>query len=230
MPSLGDVVRRRDPDRYFCALFAPGDRREALFTLYAFNDELARAQEVASGPGLALIRLQWWHEVVEGATRRHDVAVPLRALLAAGELPAAPLLAMISAREADAEGAAATLPAFMARMREGPGSLAVAAGLLLGADTAEQARLRDLGAAYGVAGTLRNLAVNATRQPCVLSADMLRAAGLDVLGRRARVRRNLLAAALPGVLARRYLRSAPTARRGVGDRLAVLFAAVRGRV
>ncbi len=228
MPPLGDIVRRRDPDRYFCALFAPADRREALFTLYAFNDELARALEVASEPGLALIRLQWWHEVVEGADRRHEVAAPLRALLASGVLPAAPLLDMISAREADAEGTAATLPAFLARMRAGPGSLAMAAGLLLGADAAEQARLRDLGAAYGIAGTLRNAAAMAA--PCVLPADMLQPAGLQLLGRPKRMMRNSLAAALPGVLARRDLRKAPSIPRGVGDKLAVLVAALRGEV
>jgi phytoene synthase len=225
------MVRRRDPDRFFCALFAPGDRREALFTLYAFNDELARALDLASEPGLALIRLQWWREVVEGAERRHDVAGPLRALLAEGAVPAAPLLDMISAREAEAEGTDATLPAFLTRMPEGPGSLAVAAGLLLGADAAEQARLRELGAAYGVAGTLRNLAAMATRNPCVLPAEMLRQAGLQLLPLPARVRREVLAAALPGVLARLDLRrTVPVINRGVGDKVAVLVAAVRGRV
>jgi len=40
------MVRRVDPDRYLTALFAPPARREALFTLYAFNHELARAREV----------------------------------------------------------------------------------------------------------------------------------------------------------------------------------------
>ena len=35
-------------------------------TLYAFNHELARAREAVSEPPLALIRLQWWREVVEG--------------------------------------------------------------------------------------------------------------------------------------------------------------------
>ncbi|MEX2008823.1 MAG: squalene/phytoene synthase family protein, partial [Dongiaceae bacterium] len=30
-------VRRGDRDRFLTALFAPADRREALFALYAFN-------------------------------------------------------------------------------------------------------------------------------------------------------------------------------------------------
>ena len=65
--AIAALVRRHDPDRFLTALFAPPERRDALLTLYAFNHELARAREVVSEPPLALIRLQWWREVVEGA-------------------------------------------------------------------------------------------------------------------------------------------------------------------
>ena len=37
-----------------------------------------------ASPALALIRLQWWREVVEGVRRRHEVATPLGAALDAG--------------------------------------------------------------------------------------------------------------------------------------------------
>src|SRR5580692_9280 len=77
-------VRRHDPDRFLTALFAPPDKRPALLALYAFNHELARAREAAHEPALALIRLHWWREVVEGAPRAHEVATPLAASLAAG--------------------------------------------------------------------------------------------------------------------------------------------------
>ena len=79
--AIAALVRRHDPDRFLTALFAPPDRRDALLTLYAFNHELARAREVASEPPLALIRLQWWREVVEGereAARGGDAAVRRR--------------------------------------------------------------------------------------------------------------------------------------------------------
>ena len=78
-------------------------------TLYAFNHELARAREVVSEPPLALIRLQWWREVVEGAYRRHEVAEPLRAAVDAGELDRGDLLRLIDAREAEAEPAFQTM-------------------------------------------------------------------------------------------------------------------------
>ena len=73
LSAVGEIVRRHDPDRFLTALFAPAERREALFVLYAFNHELARAREVAREPMLAMVRLQWWREVVEGARRRHEV-------------------------------------------------------------------------------------------------------------------------------------------------------------
>jgi phytoene synthase len=144
MNALAETVRLSDPDRYFCALLAPAARRDGLFTLYAFNHELARALEVAREPGLSLIRLHWWREVVEGEARRHEVATPLRALVASGGVPAALLLEMIAAREAVAVDPPATLDAVAA----GPGALAAAAGAVLGAAAADLAALRAVPMAW----------------------------------------------------------------------------------
>src|SRR5438105_1963082 len=105
LSPLGALVRRHDPDRFLTALFAPQDRRELLFLLYAFNHELARAREVVSEPMLALIRLQWWREVVQGERRRHEVAGPLGEALDAGRLDPEDLQAMIDGRELETEPA-----------------------------------------------------------------------------------------------------------------------------
>ena len=61
---LAALVRRHDRDRYQTALFAPADRREAIFALYAFNYEIARVREIVTQPMLGQIRLQWWREIV----------------------------------------------------------------------------------------------------------------------------------------------------------------------
>ena len=250
MTPVADIVRQHDPDRYFCALFAPAEKREALFTLYAFNHELARAQEVASDPTLALIRLQWWREVVEGTARRHEVASPLLALIEAGVIGRDAALALVEARDDAVSAPADTLEGFLASMRAGPGRLAAASGAVLGASAAEQDWLAGVGAAYGVAGTLRNFAVLAGHGRCAVPDALLsgaglsreaaladppaalarigpglRAAGLALIGARRGWRRGIVAAALPGVLARRDLRRhAVAAVRGVGDRMAVLAA------
>ena len=220
MDPVAEIVRRFDPDRYFCTLFAPADARDALLTLYAFNHELARAAEVARDPGLALIRLQWWREVLDGARRRHEVAAPLGALLDAGMLPVARLSSMIEAREAGVEEEGDPV----ALMRRGPGALAAAAGTVLGASPDEQQALVVLGAACGMAGVLRNAALTPGRGGWRVPAD--RAVALEMLGAPVRWRRAILAAALPGVLARRDLeRPRAVAARGLADRLLVMRAA-----
>src|SRR3546814_16622414 len=57
-------LRRYDPDRFLTALFAPPERRESLFAIYAFNLEIAKTREVISEPMLGQIRLQWWRDSI----------------------------------------------------------------------------------------------------------------------------------------------------------------------
>lgn len=256
MTELLDFVRRHDPDRFLTALFAPPARRGALLALYGFNHELARAREAVREPPLALIRLQWWREVVEGAARAHEVATPLAEALAAGTLDRGDLLALIDAREIEAEPRIETMADWLSYLRGTAGGLAVAAARCLGASDPET--VRDLGVAYGVAGLLRAVPALARQGRCLLPADRLGAHGLSpegvisdldiqalgpvlrelagegaaLLARAARPPRAALPAALPAVLARRDLARvpAPAAPRGLGDRLAVVWAATIGRV
>ena len=222
MTPVAEIVRRHDPDRYFCALFAPATGREALMTLYAFNHELARASEVAREPGLALIRLQWWREIVEGARRRHEVAGPLGALIDASGVPVVWLDSMIEAREEALQDEPAD---FTAMMRRGPGALTAAAGAVLGASAAEQDSLVRLGAGCGMAGMLRNALLAPDRFGWAVLAD--RATALALLEPCTTWRRPVVAAALPAVLARRDLmRGQAVVERGLADRLAVVRAVV----
>ncbi|HEY4044852.1 MAG TPA: squalene/phytoene synthase family protein [Rhodopila sp.] len=255
---MAALVRRHDPDRFLTALFAAPERRDALLALYAFNHELARAREIASEPTLALIRLQWWREVVEGEPKRHEVASPLSAAIAAGALQPQRLLPVIAARETEVYGEFDTTAAWRAWLLAGAGGLAVAAAAALGAPQPEAARL--FGAAYGVAGLLRATPLLAARRTCLLPRDLLTTHGLsaeafiadprselaqvaliDVVrqgnallaeARRHRLPRLAVAAILPAVLARRDLAQWPAiaAPRRLGDRLAVVLAAIARRV
>jgi phytoene synthase len=230
MDELAEFVRRHDPDRFLTALFAPAARRPALLALYAFNHELARAREAVHEPALALIRLHWWREVVEGAVRQHEVATPLAAAIADGGLAREDLLALIDAREVEADPCIGTLDAWLAYLRGTAGGVAVAAARSLGAEMPEA--LRDFGAAYGAAGVLRAVPVLARQGRCLLPVDVLAAACLSpeavidapdtpavraVSGSLARsgeallaaglrrLSRPVIAAGLPAVLARRDL-------------------------
>ena len=221
-------LRRADPDRFFCSLFAPGPKRGGLALLYLFNQELARAREVASAPLLALIRLQWWREVVQGTKKKHEIATPLAAALESGLFAADDLAALIEAREIEAEPEIPDFPAFLAYARGTGGRLARIAGKLLGADSGE---VEDLGTAYAISGILRAAPYLARQDRSLLPADgtapeLLAAHAQKLLS--AKPPRAALAAALPAVFARRDL--AKPHERNLADRLAVLGAAVTGRV
>lgn len=78
------LVREADRDRYLATLFAPADKRAALFALYAFNIEIARVRDVAREPMPGEIRLQWWREVLEGQRAGEGAAHPVASALLEG--------------------------------------------------------------------------------------------------------------------------------------------------
>ncbi|RVT95501.1 hypothetical protein EOD42_14915 [Rhodovarius crocodyli] len=236
LSPLGAYVRQHEPERFFTALFAPPEKRDAVFALAGLHHELGRAREVASNPMIAAIRLQWWRDAIEEAAagkpaRKHEVAEPLHAAITAGRLDPADLLAMADAREAELEEEGIpTASAFAAYLRGAHGGLAVATGRLLGASGPDLLALQEYGAAQGLAALLRNLGSLAARGRCLLPLDLLAEAGLtleeamadpaalepvarrlagDALARLPAPRRwprPLLAAALPAIAARRDLR------------------------
>jgi 15-cis-phytoene synthase len=76
-----DLVRTSDRDRYIATLFAPAERRDALYALYAFNAEIARVRDVAREPLPGEIRLQWWTDVLNGERDGEASANPVAAAL-----------------------------------------------------------------------------------------------------------------------------------------------------
>jgi len=229
LAQLQAHVRRADPDRFFCALFAPPEQREALLLLAAFNHELARAREVAREPLLALIRLNWWREVVAGEAKPHEIATPLAAALDSGVFAREDLLALITAREIEAEPEIPDFATFLAYARGTAGRLARIGGKILGADSGA---VEDLGTAYGISGMLRAAPYLGAQGRCLLPADGTPVEDLIHHARgllRAKPPKAALPAALPAVYARRDL-SKPYSPRGLGDRLAVIRAAVTGRL
>ncbi|MBB2201236.1 phytoene/squalene synthase family protein [Gluconacetobacter tumulisoli] len=263
----GDIARRSDPDRFFCSLFLPPVLREDAFTVIAFNHESVRAvtgtqSRSVAGPLAGMIRLQWWREIVEGAPHPHEVAAPLRDLIARGRVDRGTLLGILDAREAELEGLT-DRDAWCRAMLCGAGgvqrAIAEAAGLQ-DEDALKGIALR--GAAFGMGGLLRHLDAVLQGGRCPLPEDALNASGLsrdgvrdgvdpvrlgplrDLVrqeglallraGRAANLPRVARGAALPGVLARRDLArdagAGGDATRGVGDRLAVLWAALTGKV
>lgn len=154
------LVERADPERFAAAMAAdPGDRA-ALFTLYAFNAELARAPWASKEAMIAEMRLQWWHDVIEaeasGPAAPHEVASPLGVLIRSRALPLAPFVAMVAARRWDIyRDPHADEAALWAYLEDTGGALMLLAHRALGGNAAADGAARSLGAAAALANYLR---------------------------------------------------------------------------
>ena len=178
-------VRRHDHDRFLTSLFAPADRREALFALYAFNLEVARTAEVVSEPMLGEIRLQWWREsldqVYAGTTRRHEVVEPLAAAIGRHGLPRQPFERLLEARAFDLEPDPPESLAQLEGYAEATSAslLELALGVL--SDGAEMNEtLRHLGIAWALTGLARAVPHHARQKRLYLPRDLSRTAGLEI--------------------------------------------------
>lgn len=188
--SNGAALRSRDVDRFQAALFAPADRREGLFALYAFDDELDRIRHVVSQPMTGLIRLQWWRDALDGiAAGRPPLAHPVVEGLAHSAWPCLEggwgrLHAAIDAREAEVEEVAPIqdLGGFDAWLQATGGGIGLAALELLGlaADPPVRERVASVGAALAAVRMLRALPADARAGRLLLPADRIEAAGVDL--------------------------------------------------
>jgi phytoene synthase len=172
-----NVTRAADKDRFLAALFAPAERRGALFALYAFNSEIAGVRERAREPMPGEIRLQWWRDVLNGERPFEAAANPTAAALldtvAQFKLPAEPLLALIEARAFDLyDGPMPTLDALKAYAHKT--SVFEHAARILGGDHPAIAAAADHASiAYAITGLLRAFARHASRHQIYVPTDVL---------------------------------------------------------
>lgn len=152
--ACADLVQRADPDRFLAAMAAPVSARPALFALYAFNVEVARAPWVTQEAMIAEMRLQWWHDALEeigqgGSVRAHEVTVPLAEVL---DAKGADLLdKLVQARRWDIyKDPFEDAKHFAEYLSATAGNLTWVAARCLGATSGEEA-VRDIAWASGLA-------------------------------------------------------------------------------
>jgi phytoene synthase len=173
------LVREADRDRYLATLFAPADKRDALFALYAFNIEIGKIRDVARDPMPGEIRLQWWREVLSGEREGEGAANPVAAALMASvrqyAIDPARLSAILDAREFDLyDDALQTLDDLDNYAVMTQSALIDIAADILGADRSETMMLiRSAGIAATVTGILSGLARNAARGQFYIPQEVL---------------------------------------------------------
>lgn len=178
-------VRLYDRHRFVAALFAPGDRREALFTLYGFNLEIAKIRDMVNEPIMGQIRLQWWRDAVLAMDQgrpcpEHPIAEPLATTIGRYRLPTALLLDMIDAREQDLAPQSPEDMAALERYGENTaGNLLQLVLHVLGAGSAAALNAGlHVGAAQALSGLMRTLPLQAVRARVFLPEDAMKAAHL----------------------------------------------------
>lgn len=173
------LVREADKDRFLATLFAPAARRRALFSLYAFNAEIARVRDVAREPMPGEIRLQWWREVVEGGrseeARAHPVAAALLETMADHRLPRQSLTDLVDARAFDLyDDPMPTLAHAEAYgLKTSSATFELASKILEGSDAAVSDLALHAGVAYALAEQLRLFPRHAARRQLYIPLDIL---------------------------------------------------------
>lgn len=109
IPSWVADLRDGDHDRYLATLFAPPERRIALWAIAAFHLEIGRVRDKVREPMMARIRLQWWRDAVaslygEGEPPPHPLVRALGEAISTYHLTRPPFDAVIDAWEAELDG------------------------------------------------------------------------------------------------------------------------------
>jgi phytoene synthase len=176
------VVREADRDRYLSVLFAAEAKRPALFSLYAFNVEIARVRDLIHEPLPGEIRLQWWRDAIlgEAPAAGNPVAEALIRTIREYELPPAAFDNMIEARLFDLyDDPMPSRTDLEGYCGETASALIQLAAMVL--DPAEAPRFAELagraGCAQAITGLLLLLPLHRARGQCFAPVDILAAAG-----------------------------------------------------
>ncbi len=180
-----DAVRAADHDRYLAALYAPHDRRDALFALYAFNAEISgvRGRIHESLPGE--VRLQWWRDVIsaadpQAAASGHPLAEALTRAIAAYDLPRQAFDNYLEARIFDLyDDPMPSRTDLEGYCGETASALIQLAAMVLDGDAAPSfAELAGrAGCAQAMTGLLLLLPLHRSRGQCFVPAEILAAVG-----------------------------------------------------
>lgn len=175
-------VREYDPDRYLLSMFAPADRREALWALFAFNIEIAKTREVVSETQLGLIRLQWWREAIaeiydSGIALEHEVLQALARAIEVYDLPQEHFEKLIFAREFDLEDVLPGNIEGLINYADFTTTPLMKLEVQVAGGEPESEPVQPVSVNYALMGIVRSVPHFARQRRCLLPEDMLKQHG-----------------------------------------------------
>ncbi|WP_419901475.1 phytoene/squalene synthase family protein [Kiloniella sp.] len=183
----GQEVKSHDYDRYLTCLFAPEECRDALFALYAFNQEIAKTAEVVSEPLTGMIRLQWWRESIQGiydhSPRKHMVVEALSEAVHQFSLKQSLLEKIIDSREFDLdEEVPTTLGSLENYVESTSSSLLAAAVEITASNQANNTHdvVKHMGLAWGILGLIRAIPFHAEKKRIYIPQELCSLHNLDL--------------------------------------------------
>jgi phytoene synthase len=191
--AVANLVKLRDRDRYWSALFAPASKRHSLLALYAFNAELAHIAISVSEAMVGQIRLQWWRDAIDlaapGTKTGNPIADALTAVILENDLPKARFIELVDARTPELLGdPPANIQALKAALQATEGTVFELAVSILsqGGDASRdksepaQKAAAHAGLAYGLTQALRTVPFQLSRRKLLLPPSYFESRGVDL--------------------------------------------------
>ncbi len=173
--TSAEMVRNSDHDRWLCALFVGADKREAVFSLLAFNSEIAKIRETVSEPILGDIRLKWWDEALDkiynGEMPAHPVAISLAPVINAYDLRRELFKEVLLGRTQDlSEEPPATYNNLQKYADQTGGALQI---LLSSVNGGDEIKSRELGTCWALLGMIRAIPFHFQNGMVLVPQEML---------------------------------------------------------
>lgn len=181
-----DAARAGDEDLYLASLYAPAEKRRALWALYAFDAEIAAVRARIRDPLPGEARLQWWRDAIDrqdaqkASATGHPVADALNETIDAHALPASAFENYLEARVFDLyDDPMPSRTDLEGYCGETAGAILQLSALVLDPAAAPAAaRLAGhAGCAQAIAAMLQHLPITRRRGQCYVPRDILASVG-----------------------------------------------------
>ena len=173
-----DLVRRRDRDRYWCALLTAQPFKNDLFALYALNAEISEIGFSVTEPLIGQMRLRWWLDaltlIYDGNPPNNPVAVALSKLVSKRKISRSILERLIEGRKQDLDNQPMeTLEALKTYALDTSSSLIELSLAITGINNdISRHTAHHLGVAWTLLGTIRSIPFNIQRNRVLLPVEL----------------------------------------------------------